>query len=294
MSNRLKQVHRDIKRQLIGRGIESAGFEATLLIEHVIGLDRAGQLLADDLVFTEDQRVCLAEIMARRLNGEPVDHILGHREFYGLCFEISQDVLSPRPETEMIVDFVLGRTNESHGSAILDLGTGSGAIIISILAARANVNAVATDISDKSLAIASKNAETHCVDSRLEFVRSDWFDNIKPQLFDFIVSNPPYITDDYMERLEPEVVGFDPDIALRGGSDGLDAYQIIANAAGEYLKPSGYLALEIGFDQGESVSKLLKEKGFNEVRVNQDLSGHDRMITARFATKAPIHSNVSK
>ncbi len=294
MSNRLKRVHDLLKKRLSDNHIESAGLEATLLIEHLTGLDRAAQILSFETDLSHDQILTLQALADRRLKGEPLDNIFGYREFFGRRFDVNKDVLSPRPETEMIIDFVLGHSSAADALTLLDLGTGSGAIAITILAERPNFRAVATDISHNALAMAKKNAEKHQTMDRVDFIESHWFRGVKPQVFDFVLSNPPYITDDYMTRLAPEVSGFDPDIALCGGADGLDAYKIITQHADKYLGANGFLCLEIGFDQGASVAKLLKEKGFKDVTVKQDLAGHDRMVIARSATKPPIHIKQSK
>lgn len=270
----------EIKRALGDAGIESPGLDAALLIECVTGFGRAEQIAQSNAAISQTAYERLEALLQRRLSGEPIDNILGHREFYGLSFKISPDVLSPRPETEMLVDFVLENTGASEACRILDLGTGSGAIPIALLKNRARLEAAAVDISDKALLIAKENANTHGVADRLELLRGNWFEPVTG-MFDYIISNPPYIVAGALAGLSPEVQGFDPALALDGGEDGLKAYREIAKGAGEHLKHGGYLVLEIGYDQGQSVPDILKSGGFTDIHLSQDLSGQDRMVTAR-------------
>jgi len=233
----------------------------------------ASDLLSLDMV------TAIKALAVRRLDGEPVDHILGFREFYGRRFKVTRDVLSPRPETEMLVDEALSLIRAMPAARILDLGTGSGAIIISILAEAGLATGIATDISQAALMITHTNAEQHKVSDRLKCVQGVWLEPVTGQ-HDIIISNPPYITDTAMKTLPKEVKEFDPDLALSGGIDGLEAYRSIISAATKHLSTSGKLLFEIGFDQAKPVSKLLTDANYGNVRVKKDLAGHDRLVMA--------------
>ena len=186
----------------------------------------------------------------------------------------------------MLVDAALGILKDKPPSfmkpRILDLGTGSGAIIISILAEAKNVEGAAIDLSQAALGTAKENAAAQTVEERLTFLQGSWFAPVSDQCFDIILSNPPYITAAAMEGLDIEVKDFDPDLALRGGEDGLTAYRAIIAEAAKHLSPNGILLFEIGYDQGRSVSDLLTRAGFGDISVQKDLSSHDRMIKAAF------------
>ena len=257
--------------------IESAALETRWIIEHVTGLSRADQLVSEQNLLSAAHHREILQIMNRRLDGEPLDHIFGFKEFYGLRFDVNKHVLSPRPETEMLVDFVLQRTKDSDPFKLLDLGTGSGAIPIAILAHRPKAQALATDISEAALETARQNARKHDLGNRIEFRKSDWTRSVDDR-FDFIVSNPPYIDDAAMTALDYGVKSFDPDLALSGGQDGLEAYRTILADICNHMAPGGWLAVEIGFDQGDAVTALFKQSGFSDVGLRQDLSGLDRLV----------------
>ncbi len=257
--------------------METPDLEARLLIQAVTHFNSTDQILrgAEPLRLEEEKEI--DALAVRRMSGEPIDHIMGFKEFYGRRFEISKDVLSPRPETEGLVDEVLKDLKDKTVPHILDLGTGSGAIIVSLLAETIDAVGTAVDLSSKALAVASINAKAHGVWDRLTVLQGDWFEPVEGT-FDVIVSNPPYITDAAMETLSPEVRAFDPDLALRGGADGLGPYHIIAAQAGEYLCAGGGLFLEIGYDQGPAVANMIRANGFAHVSVLKDLAGHDRIV----------------
>ncbi len=270
-------ARRNIWITLNEAGFEDARLEADIIMEWVTGFSRAEQILNDSVMLTSEQSNTLLDIVSRRLNREPLDHIMGYRQFYGLEFKINKNVLSPRPETERLVDYIIEATDPGQKLRILDMGTGTGAIPIAILKARRKFTAVASDISLKALEVAEQNSSKHGVSDRIKFIVSDWFEKISGQ-FDYIVSNPPYIASGIIETLSPEVKKFDPILALDGGPDGLAPYRIIAAQASCFLKPHGVLALEIGYDQGTSVPGIFKQNGFTSIQVEKDLSGHDRII----------------
>jgi release factor glutamine methyltransferase len=260
-------------------GLDTPDLDARLLVMAATGFSHTDMIARGTEFPTANVFALIENYAARRVAGEPVDHILGYREFYGRPFKVTKDVLSPRPETEMLVDAALEVLKAKPNARILDLGTGSGAIIISILAETKHVQGVAVDVSEAALDITRENAIAHDIDTRLTVLQGSWFAPVTGQ-FDLILSNPPYITAAAMTDLDMEVKGFDPDIALRGGDDGLAAYRDIIQSAVGYLRPDGVLLFEIGYDQGKSVSEILTVAGFTYISVHKDLAGHDRMIKA--------------
>jgi len=214
---------------------------------------------------------------SRRLSGEPIDSILGWREFYGRRFKVTKDVLSPRADSELLVRCGLKALVRKATPTCLDLGTGSGAVLISVLAECKDAAGVGVDISEKALSIARKNASDLGVSNRADFTRSEWYDAVTGR-YDLILSNPPYITDAAMEELEAEVTQFDPDISLRGGPDGLTAYRTILSGADRHLKSGGHLWVEIGYDQAETVRDLFVQSNFTDIEIRKDLSGQPRCV----------------
>lgn len=206
----------------------------------------------------------------------PVSQIIGKREFWKGTFKVTHDVLDPRPETELLVE--LGIQNPFD--RVLDLGTGSGCIVISLLMERPNALGVGTDISEKALQIAGENAESMGVAERVALRVSDWYDDVGGS-FDLIVSNPPYIAEGEFRELPPEVRSYEPHAALAGGADGLSAYRAIVSGARHYLIPGGRLLVEIGSTQADGVRNLLADAGLECVAVHVDLDGRDRVVAAR-------------
>jgi release factor glutamine methyltransferase len=217
-------------------------------------------------------------LLARRAAREPVSRILGRREFYGRSFLVTGDVLDPRPDTETLVEAALRLMPASAG--ILDLGTGSGAIIVTLLAERAAATGVGLDISEAALAVARANARAHGVLDRLDLRHSDWFDGITGR-FDLMVANPPYIPAAEIAGLERDVRDHDPLLALAGGPDGLAAYRRIAAGAGRHLAARALLLLEIGTGQADAVTVILRAAGFEPEGRFRDLAGHVRCLGFR-------------
>jgi len=210
-----------------------------------------------------------------------VARILGVQEFYGLSFGLNAATLIPRPETEMLVDFGIEALNDHPRPRILDLGTGTGCIVLALLANLPNAIGIGVDISPEAIEQARANGFALGLAERFEARQGSWFAPVVGDVFDLIVSNPPYIASAAIESLEAGVKTFDPRAALDGGQDGLDPYRIIAQQAPAHLAPNGALALEIGFDQGHMVTTLIREAGLDAVSLAKDLAGHDRMVTAR-------------
>jgi release factor glutamine methyltransferase len=260
-------------------GFEAPELDARLLLAWATGADRLAVLTSPEREIHASEAARLQDAMRRRIAHEPVHRIIGRRGFYGLEFELSPDTLEPRPDTECLVELVLKhlRGREEEALSLLDLGTGTGIIAISLLANMPNARAVATDISSGALAMCSKNADANGVSARLTCAPSNWFEAIEGR-FDVIVSNPPYIPSNVIGSLSPEVREFDPERALDGGADGLDAYRALAKGAAAHLAGDGFIALEIGHDQRASVSRIIEESGFKLVEAARDLGGNDRAL----------------
>ncbi len=266
-------------------GLPFAAEDALELVLDATGLDRTSLMLHGTEFLAPEVFDKIKKGMARRLAGEPVDHILGWREFYGRRFVISKDVLSPRADTETLIREALKALKNTPSPRLLDLGTGSGAIGLTLLAELPEATLIATDVSEAALTIAQTNAETLNVRDRVMFKQGAWWDALdRGETFDAILSNPPYIDATAMTQLEQEVADYDPALALYGGEDGLRDYRAILEKAASHLKLNGWLGLEIGFDQGESVSTLVRTAEFSNIQVHRDLGGNDRVISARKST----------
>jgi release factor glutamine methyltransferase len=269
------QALREAVARLQAAGVEGAARDARRLLAHALGVapDLLAGRLADPL--PEAAAAEFTAFVARRAGREPVSHITGRRAFWGRDFRVTPEVLDPRPETETLVALAL----EAPFARVLDLGTGSGCILVTLLAERPGTTGVGTDISPAALLIAGENAARHGVADRLILTPSDWFGDIGGQ-YDLIVSNPPYIAAEEMASLAPEVLR-EPRGALTDEGDGLAAYRAIAGGAGRFLAPGGRLLVEIGPVQGEAVSRLLAGAGLEGVAIHPDLDGRDRVVSAR-------------
>ncbi|MGB0906149.1 MAG: peptide chain release factor N(5)-glutamine methyltransferase [Maricaulaceae bacterium] len=276
----LGELRRAIRQQLKQANVETPDLDARILLCESLDCGRADLILNQELPISGQDTNHTLLLCARRAAGEPIDHILGYREFYGRRFTVNAHVLSPRPETELLVEKALG-TLQNKAANILELGAGSGALAITLALENPKLSLTATDISEAALKVARENAKRHNTDNRVTFLCGDWFAPVPQTHFDLIISNPPYIDGQAMALLSPEVKNFDPDLALYGGEDGLAAYRHIAAHCAGYLTPKGWLMLEIGYDQGASVSTLLKDHGFQSISVGKDLSGHNRIISAQ-------------
>jgi len=261
----------------VAQGITTATLDAKLLVGHALGLDALQMATRESDVVPDETAVTL--LMQRRLTGESVARIIGHREFYGLDFALNEATLEPRPDTELLVDLALKALPQ--GGRLLDLGTGTGCIPIAVLANRPDATGKASDINPRALDMAGQNRARHGLDARLALVQSDWFTALpKGETFDLILSNPPYIASAVVDTLASEVKDFDPRLALDGGPDGLAPYRIIATDAAAWLKPGGNVLVEIGYDQGEAVAKLFEGAGFTQIKIEKDLAGLDRVVCA--------------
>ena len=255
--------------------IDTAGRDARLLAAAAMEISTAQVTLKALDYVSKQQQDHFESMIEQRRNFKPVSRILGKRQFWNRWFEISPDVLDPRGDSEVLVNLAL----QQKADRILDLGTGSGILALTLLSEWPDALAVGVDICEKALLIAQRNAVQLEVSDRFQAQKSDWFEAISGQ-FDLIVSNPPYIGEDEIPHLDPDVRLYDPMIALSPGRDALQAYQNIASDAIGYLKPGGRLLVEIGFRQGEAVRALFASNGLKSIEIIQDLNGLDRVVCA--------------
>ena len=277
-----REIYEAACTQLSDAGIEEAKTDAFLLLEHFCGMDRTRFLLRGGEKIPAEQAAACMEAVQRRSAHVPLQHITGTAYFMGLAFHVSPHVLIPRQDTELLAMEAIRavKTADMSGCRLLDLCTGSGALAVSIGRECPRADITAADLSEEALAIARENAERLKVP--VTFRQGDLFDSVRDagEVFDVIVSNPPYVRTQVIETLEEEVRLHDPRMALDGGEDGLYFYRRIARESGSFLKEGGRLLLEIGYDQAADVTGLLEVNGFSDIRVLKDLSGNDRVVTA--------------
>lgn len=266
-------------------GIEEAGLDAWLLLEYESGKNRAYYFVHCKEEADEEIKTPYMEKIRKRAQHIPLQHLTHQGYFMGYEFFVNENVLVPRQDTEVLVEEALSLIKEKEVPQILDMCTGSGCILLSLLLEREDALGTGVDLSEKALSVAEKNRETYHLETRAELIKSDMFQSGyfegKKESFDIIVSNPPYIPTEEIEKLQAEVRFHDPFMALDGKEDGLYFYRIIAKNAGEYLKPGGFLACEIGCDQGEDVKKMFESCGFSDVKVIKDLAGLDRVVSGK-------------
>ena len=262
-------------QSLRAAGIDSAARDARALVAHALGVaaNRIVLLGSDPIDLKAQER--LAGYLERRLRHEPVSKIMGWRQFWGRDFHISKAVLDPRPETETVIVEAL----KHPAATVLDLGTGSGILAVTLMAEWPKAQALSLDFSRAARAVACKNAARSDGGHRLSFAQSNWFEGVQGE-FDLIVANPPYIAMEEMAGLDRDVRDFDPHIALTPGGDGLDPYRVIAAAVGRHLSPDGRLIVEIGHQQAADVLQIFQDAGLSSLCCHPDLAGRDRVISA--------------
>lgn len=257
-------------------GIAEAELDARLLLEYVMGTDRNYLYVHGDDIVPSGKITEFRELIEKRVKRIPIQHLIGSVGFMGLDFIVNENVLIPRQDTECLVEEAL--IHAMDGDKILDMCTGSGCILLSIMHYKNDITGVGTDISEEALKVARENAGM----LNARFIQGDLYDALSDDdknSFDMIVSNPPYIRPDVIETLEPEVKEHEPMLALDGGADGLDFYRRITKGAKDYLKKGGRLLYEIGYDQGREVSEIMEKNGFMDVKVIKDLAGLDRVVS---------------
>lgn len=262
--------------KLRAAGVPDPARDARLLLAHAANVDATRiTLIAPEEIAPEisERYEHLISLRAVRV---PVSHLVGERAFYGRGFKISREVLDPRPETESLIEAALAQPFER----VLDLGTGSGCILVTLLAERCTATGVAVDLSEGACLQASANAVLHGVVERIEVLQSDWFEAVEGR-YDLIVSNPPYLAQSEMADVSPELALHEPEMALTDGADGLSVYRLIAAHAQEYLSVQGCVLAEIGWKQGPSVRAIFEAAGWADVAILPDLDGRDRVIRAQ-------------
>lgn len=265
--------------RLKAAGIDSPSIDARLLLEAATGAGRVDILTDPYRVIEADKAATLDAMVERRLKREPVSRILGKKGFWKIMLNVTPDVLSPRPDTETLLDVIVRAFPPQRAFEMIDLGTGSGAILLAALMERAGARGVGTDISTEAIAVARENAANLDLNNRCTFIRTDWAAGFADHSFDLVVSNPPYIPTGDIAGLDPEVREHDPHLALDGGPDGLQPYRALAPEIARILRPEGVFAVEIGWDQGAQVKALFEAAGFTGVKVVKDLGDRDRVVT---------------
>lgn len=270
----------DLRRAFHEAGLPSPALDARLLAAAAANLEPIAFLADPDAPLDPAASLRIAAYRKRRLAREPVARILGHAEFWGMPFRLSPTTLVPRPDTETLVHAVLDQIEDRAAPLdLIDFGTGSGCVLVALLSELPRASGLGVDRSVEALATARANARSNGVSERASFVASDWGAALAGEA-EIVVSNPPYVSAADLADLDPEVALFDPEQALAGGPDGLDAYRRLIPEARRLLRPSGLLALEIGYDQAESVAELARTGGFAVLDVRRDLAGHPRALVA--------------
>lgn len=277
----IKEIFLQYKPLLKLKNIETYSLDVDVFLMNVTGFSKADLYVKYDYKLTEEQFDLFKSFFKRRLKNEPVAYIIGMCEFMGLKFFLNKDTLIPRPDTEILVETAIDFIKKEKLLTGLDIGTGSGAIAVSILKYCQNVKMVACDINQNALDKAFENASYNNVLENMEFVQSNIFENIN-QKFDFIISNPPYIKTDEIKKLSSNVKDFEPLIALDGHSDGLFFYNAIIKELHLYLKKGGYVFFEIGHDQADDVISILNSYNFSNITLLKDLSALDRVVFAKY------------
>jgi release factor glutamine methyltransferase len=271
----------EAKQRLQAAGVDSPVIDARLLVEAAAGATRADILAEPRRVLSADEIAALEAYLVRRERREPVSHILGAKGFWKIMLRVTPAVLTPRPDTETILDVVLPLFAEHEAFSVLDLGVGSGAVLLAILAERPAARGLGVDVSEEAVAVARENAANLGLAGRAALLRTDWTAGLDDGQFDLVVSNPPYIPTGEIATLAPEVRDHEPRVALDGGRDGLSAYRELAPQILRVLAPGGRFAVEIGPDQAGAVETLLRDAGAEALSVTNDLAGRQRVVSGR-------------
>ena len=273
----IEKVISEAYRKLKKSGIKTAKLDSEILMSKVIQKDRAFVILNSDYDLKKNLLNSYKDLIQKRSIGTPVSYLTGTKNFWNYDFKINKNVLIPRPDTELIIQEILNLTKNKNKLRFLDVGTGSGCIILTILKERKDFYGIGIDISKKSLDLAKINRDNLGVKNRLKFLKSD-IDNFNYGKYDLIISNPPYIKQRVLKCLEKDVINFEPKCALDGGLNGLSEIRKVISKSSELIKKKGFLILEIGFDQKKSVKKILNDKGFYIKEMVKDLANNDRCI----------------
>lgn len=275
------ELIQDAAAQLAAKGNTLARRDADLMLAHVLSIEPMSLPLFNDTVSVGQQAI-FRGMVERRLKGEPVAYIVGEQGFWSLDFYVNEHTLIPRPDTELLVEVGLQYLSEVATPSIVDLGSGSGCILLSLLSERDDASGLGVDLSAEALKVAARNANRHCLEARVRFMQGDWFGGLpEGQVFDLIVSNPPYIPAGDIVGLMKDVKDFEPTSALDGGADGLDYYRLISRQAPGHLAESGHLAFEVGAGQSVDVCAIMKAVGYADISVYPDLAGISRVVIGK-------------
>lgn len=278
----LKDAQRAVQTAFSEAGLQSAALDARLLLQAATGLDATALARAPKRHLHEAEWARLADYQSQRLARRPVSKIIGRKEFYGRDFIVSDAVLDPRPDSETLIAAALDILPAGFDGSIVDLGTGSGCLLLTLLAERPAASGIGVDESKQALAVAAENARRFDMGARGQFIKGDWLAPVRGR-HQLIIANPPYITTDEMDELAPEVRDYDPLTALHGGADGLNPYRHICAALTAHLSADGWVIFEIGHRQGAAVRALMAAQGLKDVACVKDLAGHDRVVLGRMA-----------
>lgn len=272
---------KDGAARLAKAGIDGAAREVRLLLQAAAGVPISTQIAFPERAIATDVEGQFDALLERRARREPMAHILGQREFWSLAFKVTADTLDPRPDSETLIQAVLNQLQDRFAALrLVDFGTGTGCLLLSLLHELPSATGVGVDVSAAALAVATGNASALGLAQRATFHRGDWDDGIDPG-FDIVLSNPPYIPSSDIAGLQPEVASFEPRLALDGGSDGLDAYRRLGPAALRLLVPGGLAAFEIGIGQGDSVRGIMAAAGLRHIATARDLAAVERCVLFR-------------
>ena len=285
MKNTCLEVLNQAVEKLRSEGIDRPRTNAELLLGAVLHVNKIDLYLNRDLVLTSQQIEKYDHFLQERISGRPLQYIIGSTEFFGLEFKVSEHVLIPRPETETLVEIVIERLKSNPSPKIIDIGTGSGAIAVSLAKNLTNSSVIATDISPDALIVAKDNARMNKVEGQIEFLPGDLFDPLKHRhlegTIDGIVSNPPYVSQEEFDQLPKEVRGYEPVVALKSNQDGISFHKRIIEGSVDFLKSDGILALEVGLGQARQVAAFLEEfDKFKHVEIKKDLGGIERIVVS--------------
>lgn len=274
----LKEIQRKLCNNFSTIGIETPELDARIILKEVLSLDDKDLILKESLDIPEEMIEEIITIESRRLNGEPISKIFKKRDFYNSTFIISNDVLDPRPETELIVEIANNYINKNEVKNILDLGTGSGCILLSILKENRMINGLGIDLSKEAISIAKQNSKKLNLETQSNFLVSNWMSSVNYK-YDLVVSNPPYIASEDIKKLSKSVKIYDPILSLDGGDDGLNSYRLIASDLKRIIGMNALIIIEIGYNQSLQVIDIFKKNDFKLIKKYNDINGLDRVLT---------------
>jgi len=274
----LKEIQRKLCNNFSIFGIETPELDARIILKEVLSLDDKDLILKESLDIPDEMIEEIIAIESRRLNGEPISKIFKKRDFYNSTFLISNDVLDPRPETELIVEIANNYINKNEVKNILDLGTGSGCILLSILKENKMINGLGIDLSKDAISIAKQNSKKLNLETQSNFLVSNWMSSVNYK-YDLVVSNPPYIASEDIKKLSKSVKIYDPILSLDGGDDGLNSYRLIASDLKRIISMNALIIIEIGYNQSLQVIDIFKKNDFKLIKKYNDINGLDRVLT---------------